>query len=245
MRLSRYLAGLGYGTRREVELAMSHGRVTRRGSAITPSADDEWTHEEVRFDGEPLDPPPGSLLMLHKPAGYVCSTRDAGRLIYELLPERFLARSPIMASVGRLDMESSGLLLLTDDGRLSHRIRSPRAQLHKVYEVDLAEPLRGDEAGIFASGTLLLRGEDAPLLPARLEVLGERRARVTISEGRYHQVRRMFAALGNRVEALHRSRIGALALGDLAPGEWRALETTQIDLLLGKGRMERGSDGAE
>jgi 16S rRNA pseudouridine516 synthase len=171
--------------------------------------------------------------MLHKPAGYTCSTKDSGRLIYDLLPPRFRLRAPVFSPVGRLDRDTSGLLLMTDDGVLLHKIVSPKSKLDKVYEVELAQDLRGDEAALFASGTLLLESELKPLLPAELEVLDARRARLTLHEGRYHQVRRMFAAAGNHVVALHRSRIGGLGLGELAEGQWRALAPADIGVLFG------------
>ena len=129
----------------------------------------------------------------------------------------------MLSTVGRLDRETSGLLLLTDDGQLLHRIISPKSKLPKVYLAQLAEDLRGDEAALFASGRLLLEGEKTPLLPAELDVVDARTARLTLHEGRYHQVRRMFAAVGNHVAALHRERIGGLTLGALAQGEWRML----------------------
>jgi len=184
-------------------------------------------HADVRIEGEPLDPAPGMLLMLHKPVGYTCSTRDPGRIVYDLLPPRFRLRKPLLSTVGRLDRDTSGLLLMTDDGALLHRITSPRSAVPKTYEAALAEPLRGDEAALFASGTLMLDSETTPLQPALLEPTGERSARLTITEGRYHQVRRMFAAAGNHVEALHRSRVGALELGDLPEGEWRLLDEAE------------------
>ena len=114
--------------------------------------------------------------------------------------------------MGRLDKDTSGLLLLTDDGALLHRIISPRSEIPKSYRATLGAALRASEAEIFASGALMLEDEDKPLLPARLERLGPREARVTVTEGRYHQVRRMFAAIGNHVETLHRQRVGALNL---------------------------------
>lgn len=209
-KLAKYLAGLGYGSRREMEIAMRAGRVTGGG-------------EDLRFDGEPLDPPPGMVLMMHKPAGLTCSRDDQGRLVYELLPPRFLKRSPALSTIGRLDADTTGLLLFTDDGQLLHRLISPKSSIPKVYEATLARPLEGHETELFASGTLLLRGEDKPLLPAALEVTGERSARLTLTEGRYHQVRRMFAAAGNHVETLHRAAFGPLTLGDLAEGDWRSL----------------------
>ena len=222
MKLVKHLANLGYGSRKEVQWLFREGRITNAAGEVL-YADDPLDHDDVRVDGQPLDPAPGLLLMLHKPVGYTCSTRDAGRLVYDLLPPRFRLRQPVLSTVGRLDRDTSGLLLLTDDGQLLHRIISPKAKLPKVYVATLAEDLRGDEAALFASGTLLLEGEKAPLLPAELEVLGARSARLTLHEGRYHQVRRMFAAAGNHVVALHRERIGGLALDGLPGGEWRML----------------------
>ncbi|HQY50431.1 MAG TPA: pseudouridine synthase, partial [Thermomonas sp.] len=125
---------------------------------------------------------------------------------------------------GRLDRDTSGLLLLTDDGQLLHRIISPKSKLPKVYLATLAQDLRGDEVALFASGTLMLEGEKTPLLPAELAVLDARTARLTLHEGRYHQVRRMFAAAGNHVAALHRERIGGLVLADLPEGQWIPLD---------------------
>ncbi|MBW3656571.1 MAG: 16S rRNA pseudouridine(516) synthase [Gemmatimonadetes bacterium] len=178
MKLERYLANLGYGSRREVAMMLAAGRVKRRDGSILRAAD-PFAHEDVLIDGRPIDAPPGEVLLLHKPVGYVCSTSESTRLIYELLPPRFLRRSPVIAPVGRLDRDTSGLLLLTDDGQLNHRITSPRSHLPKTYEAELARDLRGDEAALFASGTLMLDGEAEPLLPAELEVLGPRTARVT------------------------------------------------------------------
>ncbi|HAI93953.1 MAG TPA: 16S rRNA pseudouridine(516) synthase, partial [Xanthomonadaceae bacterium] len=196
-------------------------------------ADDEVPAAAGRGDGEPLDPPPGLSLMLHKPAGYTCSTKDIGRLVYDLLPPRFRARSPVLSTVGRLDRDTSGLLLFTDDGTLLHRIISPKSKLPKVYEAELAADLRGDEAAIFAAGTLLLESEREPLLPAEMEALGPRHVRLTLHEGRYHQVRRMFAAVGNHVQSLHRSRVGGLGLDDLQEGQWRLLDAADIERLFG------------
>ena len=227
MKLLRLIANLGYGSRKQVNALFREGRITGAGGDVL-YADDELDvharHEDVRIDGEPLDPPPGLLLMLHKPVGFTCSTKDQGRLVYDLLPPRFRLRDPVLSTVGRLDRDTSGLLLLTDDGALLHRIISPKSAMPKVYEATLARPLRGDEAAIFAAGTLMLESETKPLLPAELDVLDAQRARLTLHEGRYHQVRRMFAAVGNHVESLHRVSVGGLALGDLPEGQWRVLD---------------------
>lgn len=223
MKLVKHLANLGYGSRKQVALMFREGRITDTQGEVM-YADDPLDHDNLRVDGEPLDPPQGLLLMLHKPVGYTCSTKDPGRIVYDLLPPRYRLRSPLLSSVGRLDRDTSGLLLFTDDGVLLHRIVSPKSKLSKVYEATLANDLRGDEARTFASGTLMLESEQTPLLPADLEIVDSRHVRLTLHEGRYHQVRRMFAAVGNHVEALHRSRIGGLGLGDLPSGEWRMLD---------------------
>jgi 16S rRNA pseudouridine516 synthase len=223
VKLLRALANLGYGSRRQVAELFREGRVTDAAGEVL-YADDVREHIDVRLDGEPLDPAPGLLVALHKPTGYTCSTKDPGRVVYDLLPPRFRLRDPLLSPVGRLDRDTSGLLLLTDDGALLHRITSPKSHLAKVYEATLATDLRGDEAATFATGTLLLEGETKPLLPAELEVLGPRLVRLTLHEGRYHQARRMFAAVGNHVAALHRVAIGGMGLEGIASGEWRMLD---------------------
>lgn len=244
VKLRQYLQALGYGTRRVVEALIAEGRITdAEGQALY--VDDEvgegapsrgghrLPHDAIRFDGEPLDARPGLLAVLHKPVGVTCSTKDTGRLVYDLLPPRWTARDPIVSPVGRLDKETSGLLLFTDDGQLLHRLTSPKHHQPKVYRAALAEDLRGTEAALFAAGTLLLEGEHKPLLPADLEVLGPREVRLTLHEGRYHQVRRMFAATGNAVVTLHREAIGGLHLEavGLAVGEWRMLTAAERALL--------------
>ncbi len=229
MKLLRLIANLGYGSRKQVMAMFREGRITGADGEVL-YADDQVPHGLVRIDGEPLDPAPGLVVAMNKPVGCTCSTKDAGRLVYDLLPRRFRLRKPMVSSIGRLDRDTSGLLLFTDDGQLLHRIISPRSEVAKVYEARLAGNLRGDEGGLFASGTLVLDGEHTPLLPAQLEVLGPRHVRLTITEGRYHQVRRMFAATGNAVTALERIAIGGLRLADLglAPGAWRLLSSDEV-----------------
>ena len=234
MKLVKLIANLGYGSRKEVAAMFRDGRITDADGEVL-YADDRVDHDAIRVDGAPLDPPAGLALMLHKPTGYTCSTKDPGRVVYDLLPPRYRLRSPLLSPVGRLDRDTSGLLLMTDDGQLLHRIVSPKSHLPKVYEATLASDLRDDEAAVFASGTLMLESETTPLAPAALEVLGPRRARLTLTEGRYHQVRRMFAAVGNHVEALHRSRIGGLALDELPAGQWRALDADDLQRLFAGG----------
>ncbi len=219
VRLDRLLANLGYGSRREIAIFARRGFLRLDDAALRDAEAKIALEDAARLevDGEVLDPLPGFALMMHKPLGVTCSHKEAGPLVHKLLPERWRRRDPAISTVGRLDKETSGLLLLTDDGKLLHKIISPRREIPKCYRATLARDLRGDETGIFAAGKLFLEGEDRPLLPARLEVLGPREAMVTIVEGRYHQVRRMFAAVGNHVEALHRHSIGGLVL----PPIWR------------------------
>jgi 16S rRNA pseudouridine516 synthase len=233
IRLDRLLANLGYGSRREIQILARAGRI-RLDDEILRDVEqrialDPALATRLSVDGEELDPLPGVVLMMNKPLGVTCSHKESGPLAHRLLPERWRRRDPAISTVGRLDKDTSGLLLLTDDGVLLHRIISPRSSTPKIYRATLDRPLRGDEAQIFAAGTLMLEGEDKPLLPARMEVLDDRAALLTLHEGRYHQVRRMFAAVGNHVTALHRISIGALALpDDLAPGEFSVLDTAGI-----------------
>jgi 16S rRNA pseudouridine516 synthase len=234
MKLVRLIANLGYGSRRDVQTMFREGRITDVAGEVL-YADDVVEHAAIHVDGEPLDPPPGLTVMLNKPAGMTCSTRDSGRLVYDALPPRWRLRDPVLSPVGRLDRDTTGLLLFTDDGALLHRIISPRQHVPKIYEATLAEDLRGDEGALFASGTLMLEAETTPLAPAQLEVVAPRRARLTLHEGRYHQVRRMFAATGNHVVALHRSRVGALDLDGLPEGAWRVLDAGDIARIFAAG----------
>jgi len=234
MKLVKLIANLGYGSRKQVTQLFRSGRITDAAGEVR-YADDRVAHADIRIDDEPLDPPPGMTLLLHKPLGVTCSTKDPGRIVLDLLPPRYRLRSPLLSTVGRLDRDTSGMLLLTDDGALLHRIVSPKSHLAKVYDATLAQDLRGDEPAVFASGTLQLESDNTPLAPATLEVIDPRHARLTLTEGRYHQVRRMFAAVGNHVDALHRPQVGGLTLGDLEPGTWRILDDEDRARLFGSG----------
>jgi len=235
-RVDKLLGSLGYGSRTEMARLGKAGGIVLDGvdlidvSKRIPVTPDLVARMEI--DGEPLDPPPGLVLMLNKPLGMTCSHKEDGALVYDVLPGRWRRRDPAISTIGRLDKATTGLLLLSDDGDLIHRVISPKRHVAKVYRATLARPLDGTEGDLFAAGGLVLEGEDKPLAPAVLEMLGPTEARLTVTEGRYHMVRRMFAAAGNHVEALHRERIGALALPeDLAPGDWRLLTPDEIDAI--------------
>ena len=229
MKLVKLIANLGYGSRKDAQRMIRSGAVTDiTGRAL--GEDEMPPHERIRVRGEPLDPPFPLVIILNKPDGYTCGSEDPGATIYDLLPPRFSCRNPGLNPIGRLDKDTTGMLLLTDDGKLLHRIIHPKSGCLKVYHATLDRPLDGHEAALFASGTLVLNSETKPLLPAPLEVLGEKEALITLHEGRYHQVRRMFAAAGNHVLNLKRISIGGLKLPeDLPEGEWRIL--TEADLV--------------
>ncbi|MBM3617264.1 MAG: rRNA pseudouridine synthase [Alphaproteobacteria bacterium] len=229
-RISKLLVHLGYvETRREAEYFLEDHRVEIDGNPVT-RGEVKAIPSQVTIDGEPMDSD-RLLILLNKPAGYVCSHEDPGLRVYDLLPERYRARNPKVITVGRLDKDTTGLLLLTDDGALCHKLTHPKYHVPKVYEAVVDSPLTGKEKELFASGKLMLESETTPLLPAEYEATGERSARLTLNEGRYHQVKRMFAAAGNRVTALHRAQQGRLTLGDLPEGKWRLLDAEEEALL--------------
>lgn len=239
IRLDKLLANLAYGSRREVGIAVRNGEFLLEGQAVTDPATpmplDKIRAGLATFEGEALDPLSPLTIMLHKPRGVTCSHDEAGRLIYDLLPPRWRYRDPVLSSAGRLDKDSSGLVILTDDGDLLHRIISPKTHVLKRYKVTLCRKLQGHEAAQFASGDFLMQGDVKPLKPAIWIAQDENSGIMILQEGRYHQIRRMFTTIGNEVENLHRFRIGALELGDLPEGEYRFLQTEDLTALFDRG----------
>lgn len=222
-RLDQLLANLGYCSRRDCRAYLRATEVLVDGQrARLPAA--KVLPSSVRVDGEPLDRPDGLVVLLHKPPGRVCSHDPSeGPSVFDLLPARWRARHPPVTTVGRLDKDTTGALLLTDIGEWVHRLTSPRQHLPKTYRVEVDRDLPGGLKERFASGTLLLEGEAHPCAPAGFEPIGPRDARLVLTEGRYHQVKRMFAACGLSVVRLHREAFGPLRVDDLPPGEWREL----------------------
>ncbi len=228
IRIDQLLSRFGYCSRREAAAWVADGRVTLEGEALR-RADAKARPEAVRVDGVPVDFPHGLLIMLHKPVGCACSHDPAeAPLLYDLMPAQWLRRNPGPISIGRLDRETSGLILITDDGALSHRLTSPKHEVEKCYEVTVGTPLPDHLPELFSTGTLMLHGEPKPCRPARLEVTGAHTARLFLHEGKYHQVRRMFASQGCPVTALHRCAFGELTLEGLSEGEWRAVRPEEL-----------------
>ena len=194
----------------------------------------EASRGELLVDGSPLALSSPLLLALHKPAGIVCDrvrpdSGEEAKSVWAQLPAAVAARVQLC---GRLDRRASGLLLLTESGKLSDWLRSGHRH-RKRYAVRLADALRGDEAEAFAAGTLRLRGDAHPCLPARLEgAAGARDVLVELREGRYHQLRRMFGALGHRVTGIHRVAFGGVELGSLPVRQWRLLTERELHTLL-------------
>jgi len=235
-RIDKLLSSMGYGSRNEMARLAKAGGITLDAvklldvSKRIPVTSDLPTR--MKIAGEALDPIAGMVILLNKPLGMTCSHKEIGALVYDILPPRWKSRNPAISTIGRLDKQTSGLLLLTDDGDLLHRVISPKRHVKKVYRATLARPLKGTEGDLFASGHLMLEGEEKPLAPAELSVVTETEALLSVTEGRYHQVRRMFAATGNHVEDLHRERLGGLSLPtDLAPGQWQLLSKEQVALI--------------
>lgn len=235
-RVDKLLSSLGYGSRNEMARLAKAGGITldalplldvSQRIPVTPDLPGR-----MQVDGEALDPVQGVVILMNKPLGMTCSHKEEGRIVYDLLPRRWTRRDPAISTIGRLDKQTSGLLVLTDDGDLLHRVISPKRHVKKTYRARLARALEGGEGDLFASGQMMLKGEDKPLAPATLEVLQGTDVRLTVTEGRYHQVRRMFAAIGNHVEDLHREGLGGLTLpDDLGPGQWRVLGADEVGLI--------------
>lgn len=230
MRLDALLSRYGYCSRREAPGWIKRHTVTFRGAACTGPRDKVETQDTL-IDGEPVEFPDGVYVALNKPVGYTCSHDDEeGDVIYDLLPFQWRHRNPAVSSVGRLDKETSGLILMTDDGKFIHRMTSPKHHVPKVYEAVTEADIPAEAVELFAAGTLVLEGETRPCAPARLEILEPRRARLTLTEGKYHQVRRMLASVGAPVASLCRISIGSLRLEDLdlEPGAWAPIRPDML-----------------
>ncbi len=229
LRADQLLARFGYCSRREAPSWVKRGRVASAGVAITDPRL-RLDPSTASVDGVAVEFPLGVLAAFHKPAGYICTHEEGvDPTIYDLLPRSLIGRIPAVTSVGRLDKDTTGLLILTDDGTLVHRWTSPKKHVRKIYEVETDERIPPAAVEIFASGSLVLRSETEPCLPATLELTGARTARITLVEGRYHQVKRMLASQGCGVVRLHRTQVGGLALGTLEEGKWRAITTAEVD----------------
>lgn len=232
MRLDRFLSETTELTRGLARRVLGAGEITVNGEVERKGARHVSEEDLVCWGNEALSLVGLRYVMLHKPTGVECTAR---RGLYPRVVDLIeLPHIERLQPVGRLDVDTSGLLLLSDDGQWSHRVTSPRQRCAKVYRARLARSLEGSEAQHamerFAEG-ILLDGDDTPTRPARLECLGAREVRLTIHEGRYHQVRRMLAAVGNHVEVLHRESIGGLVLDPgLAPGQWRELSEAEVAL---------------
>ena len=221
-RIDAHLSSLGYCTRSEAKKFLRIFELTVNDKRVFDTSIKAY-HNDIKVNNEALDSEIITIL-LNKPSGFICSHNDAGSLIYALIPSRWNRRNPKISTIGRLDVDTTGAIILTDDGALNHKLSSPKSDVSKVYEATLAVPLKGDEAQIFASGELMLNGEKKPLLPAILEVISETHVRLEICEGKYHQVKRMFAAVGNRVITLHRVSFGGFTVEDLKEGNYKFIE---------------------
>ena len=227
MRLDKFIAEQTGLTRSQAVKALKSGVVSVNEEIEKSGARKVSAEDTIRYEGELLEwLEGGQYFMLYKPQGYVCSHDDGEYpTVFQFFDYPLMNK---LHTAGRLDVDTTGLVLLTDDGQWSHRITSPKHHCEKTYLVTLADPVEAFYAQQLAEG-ILLRGEKEPTKPAKLEILDDYNVNLTISEGRYHQVKRMFAALGNKVEALHRWRIGDIVLDEsLEEGEYRALSDKEI-----------------
>ena len=223
MRLEQLLFSQGFGTRQACRALAAAGRVAIDGRGEVDPERELAIGDGAPFavDGVPWPYWPRAVVVLHKPAGFECSAapRDHPPVV-SLLPQPLRRRGT--QPVGRLDADTTGVLLLTDDGALLHRLTSPKRKVEKVYEVTLRHPLHDAQLAALVDG-VVLRDDVEPVRARRAERTAERRLRLVLESGKYHQVKRMLAAVGNRVESLHRSRFAGIGAEGLAPGAWRWL----------------------
>lgn len=225
MRLDRFLTRRGTHSCKEVGRLLADGRVRVDETIETSGLRKITRFSRVELDGEVLQELEAVYLMLHKPAGYLSATADPQHpTVIELIDHPLRGELHL---AGRLDRATTGLLLLTNDGRWSKLVTEPVEEIPKVYRVTTRDPILPETAAIFATG-IYFAYEDLTTRPAELEILGEREALLTIHEGRYHQVKRMFHAVGNQVLGLHRESIGPLVLDGLSPGKFRQLSGAEV-----------------
>lgn len=226
MRLDFYLSHVTKLARKASKIAASKGRVTVNGEVIKKANHPVEETDVIYLDDTRLAWPSEGYYVMNKPAGYVCATEDAEHPIVVDLLDSHLGQP--LKVVGRLDKDTTGLLFLTTDGQWLHRITTPKSLCQKRYRMTLAEPIDDAALAQLEEG-VMLNGEAAPTLPAKAERISDMEIFLTIQEGKYHQVKRMLAAVGNKVERLHRDQIGPLVLDDsLQPGEFRELTADEV-----------------
>jgi 16S rRNA pseudouridine516 synthase len=224
MRLDKFLAHTTDLTRTLARQVIKQQRVRINGQCADNAAQAVLATDQITLDDELLSLPGNRYIMLNKPSGYVCTREDPHHAhIFSLV-----SNSDDLHAAGRLDADTTGLVLLTNDGQWSHRVTAPRRNCNKIYCVTLAHELTPDQTRQIEQG-IMLNGEDKPTLPAQIECMPQHQIRLTIHEGKYHQVKRMLAAVDNRVTALHRESIGHIKLDDsLQLGEWRELTNEEF-----------------
>ena len=226
MRLDKFIGNNTELSRTQIHIAIKQGLILVNEIAVSKTNARINDDDKVIFDGQLIEACKARYLMLHKPAGYVSANTDSEHpTVLDLIDVPFKSELQI---VGRLDADTTGLLLLTDDGQWNHKVTSPKHMHTKSYIVTTADPIPLSAKAIFEQG-VLLKGESKITLPAELTLIESHKARLSICEGKYHQVKRMFAAIGNHVIALHRERIGEIYLdNNLLPGKCRALTADEI-----------------
>lgn len=231
MRLDKHIGQLSDYSRKQIKQLVRSGEVMVDGIPATDAAQHIQPNQQVVVNGQALGTVAPRYFMLHKPKGYICATKDGDHpVVLDLLDEPNKDKLQI---AGRLDIDTTGLVLITDDGQWNHAVTSPRRSCLKRYHVCTAEAISDKTESLFQRG-LMLDGEKQRTKPAQLTILFANEALLSISEGKYHQVKRMFAAVGNRVEELHREAIGDIELDkDLAQGDYRDLTEAEIASVVG------------
>ena len=229
IKIGKFLSSKGYGSRKEIKHAIKNRLISEDG-ILVEGFDDLVMPSKVFFKGKKVDFYNKINIMINKPKGYVC-TRVGENSIFNLLPEIWLNRRPKVNTVGRLDKDTSGMILITDDGLFLHKIISPKHKVSKVYKVKLEKKIGTIEKKIFESGKLIIKNESKPCKPVLFNQIDSFNVILTMYEGKYHQIKKMFSACGNQVVELSRIQLGSLTIENLKLGEWKELTKKDVGLL--------------
>ena len=229
-RIDKLLSSLGYGSRKEIKQMINSCVVTSAGAIIKDNTQ-VVNPRNIKISNKSIKYYSGVNVILNKPIGYVCTRKSIENSIFKLFPNQWILRRPKVNTAGRLDVDATGIIIITDDGKLLHRIISPKNKVSKVYRVKLEKVIKSNYKSFFESGECIIKSESKPCKPVQFKKIGNNTAELELIEGKYHQIKKMFSVLNNTVIELNRIKIGNLRLNGLKLGQWRELIDKDFDLI--------------